>query len=218
MKLYAETPILHVRQVVADLWMVVWIVLWIWLGMKLYDLVLLLGVPGQKLADAGAGLESGLTDAGEKVSRVPLVGDDVRVPFATASDAGGTMRSAGEAQVHAVDNLALFLGITIAAMPIVILLVLWLPARVRFIRQARAAQKFIDADADLDLFALRALARQPMTELAKVHGDPAGAWRSRDSVVVRALATLELRAAGLRAPTLTPSGANRRASGADSSV
>ena len=57
MKLYADTPILHARQIVSDLWMVAWIVLWVWLGMKLYDLVLLLGVPGQKLADAGSGLE-----------------------------------------------------------------------------------------------------------------------------------------------------------------
>lgn len=200
MKLYADTRAFRTRQIAADLWMVFWIVLWVWLGMKLYDVVMLLSVPGQRLADAGTGLESGLSDAGERVSGVPLVGENIRAPFDKASGAGTTLRTAGEAQVNAVDNLATFLGITIAVMPIVILLVLWLPARVRFIREAGAAQKFIDADSDLDLFALRALTRRPMTELAKVDEDPAGAWRNRDRVVVRALADLELRSTGLRAP------------------
>ena len=53
---------------------------------------------------------------------------------------------------------------------------------------------------DLDLFALRALARQPMHVLAKVSDDPAGAWRARDREVVTALAALELRDSGLSLP------------------
>jgi hypothetical protein len=53
---------------------------------------------------------------------------------------------------------------------------------------------------DLDLFALRALARQPLTALARLHPDAADAWRRRDPEAVRALADLELRACGLKAP------------------
>ena len=41
-----------------------------------------------------------------------------------------------------------------------VLLVLWLPRRVRFVFRARAARRFLDSSADLDLFALRALTGQ----------------------------------------------------------
>ncbi len=131
-----------------------------------------------------------------------MIGDNIRAPFEKASEAGAALRGAGEAQVHAVDKLATFLGVTIAVMPILILLILWAPIRVRFIRQATSAQRFIDAAPDLDLFALRALARQPMTQLARIHDDPAGAWRAKDPAIVHALASLELRETGLRPPPL----------------
>ena len=57
-----------------------------------------------------------------------------------------------------------------------------------------------DAAEDLDLFALRALSRQPMHRLARISDDPAGAWRRRDPAVVRRLAELELRTVGLKPP------------------
>jgi len=36
--------------------------------------------------------------------------------------------------------------------------------------------------------------------LARIHDDPAGAWRARDPRVIHELAVLELRDAGLRPP------------------
>lgn len=200
MKLYADTPARRTRQVASDAWMLLWVLAWIWVGVKVDDLVMNLAAPGRRIAEAGTGLEGGLQDAGDRVASVPLVPDGVRTPFERASGAGASLRSAGTAQVSAVDTLATFLGVIIAVMPIIILLVIWLPIRVRFVRRAAGAQRFIDGAPDLDLFALRALARQPMTELARVHDDPAGAWRAKDPTVVRALATLELKEAGLLPP------------------
>ena len=63
-----------------------------------------------------------------------------------------------------------------------------------------AGQRFIDESADLDLFALRAMANQPMHKLARVSPDPVRDWRSGDPDVVRALALLELRDGGLTPP------------------
>ena len=51
--------------------------------------------------------------------------------------------------------------------------------------------------------ALAALAHQGATSLAAISPDPVGAWRRRDPDVVRALALLELRDAGLRPPRPT---------------
>lgn len=200
MKLYADLPARRTRQVVADLFMLGWLVLWVWAGRRVDDLVMGLAGPGRSVADAGRNLEDGLTSAGDTVADLPFVPDGVRAPFETAGGAGSALQDAGQAQVEAVDRLATFLGVTIAAIPILVLLVLWLPLRVRFVREATSAQRFIDGDADLDLFALRALARQPMTALARVHDDPAGAWRGKDPGVILALATIELKACGLRPP------------------
>lgn len=205
MKLYADTPARRSRQVLADVFMLGWVVAWVWVGRTLDALVMNLAVPGRKLTEAGSGFQDGLTSAGDKLAGVPFVPDQVRAPFDVAGGAGGALRDAGQAQVDAVDQLATFLGVAVAALAILVLLVLWLPLRWRFVRQATQAQRFIDSAADLDLFALRALARQPMTALARVHDDPAGAWRARDPEVVRALASLELRATGLRPPpTVAP--------------
>jgi hypothetical protein len=50
--------------------------------------------------------------------------------------------------------------------------------------------------ADLELFAIRAVANRPLRELRRVSADPAGALRAGEH---HALADLELRALGLRA-------------------
>jgi hypothetical protein len=81
-----------------------------------------------------------------------------------------------------------------------VLLWLYLPQRIAFVRRATAGQRFLDSGADLDLFALRAMAHQPLHVLARVDSDPAGAWRRGEPEVIGQLARLELRSAGLRAP------------------
>jgi hypothetical protein len=49
------------------------------------------------------------------------------------------------------------------------------------------------------------MSHQPLHRLARISGDPAGAWRRRDADVVRALAELELRDVGLM-PERLPNG------------
>jgi hypothetical protein len=88
----------------------------------------------------------------------------------------------------------------VAAVPVLAVVAVYLPARWRFVREARAGQRFVDGSADLELFALRAMANQPMHRLARVSDDPVRAWRSGDAAAVRALALLELGDAGLTPP------------------
>lgn len=121
-------------------------------------------------------------------------------PFDEAADASAGLAAAGRAQVEAVEDLAFWLGLSVGAIPILVVAGFYVPVRWRFARHATAGQRFVDAGEDLDLFALRALAHQPMHVLAKVSPDPAGEWRRRDPEVTRALAEIELRAHGLRPP------------------
>ena len=203
MKLFADTPAHRTRQVVADLLFVAWLVLWVWIGAAVHDGTMELAGPARQTDTAATSMAAQLRDAGGRLSDAPLVGDELAVPFDRAADASDGLATAGRDTVEAVERLALLLGLSVALIPILVVAVVHLPRRWRFVREATAGARFIDATEDLDLFALRALAHQPMSVLAKVSDDPAGAWRARDPEVVRRLAELELADVGLR-PRSTP--------------
>ena len=202
MKLFADTPVRRTLQVLADLLFVTWLVLWVWIGMAVHDGTMELAGPARQTDSAATSMAEQLRDAGGRLGEAPLVGDELAVPFDKAADASDGIASAGRDTVDAVERLALLLGLSVALIPILVVAAIHLPLRWRFIREATAGARFIDAQEDLDLFALRALAHQPMRVLAKVSDDPAGAWRARDPDVVRRLAALELADAGLRPKNL----------------
>jgi hypothetical protein len=202
MRPYARTPWRAVRQVVADLLAVGLVVAAVRLARVLHDLILRLAEPGRQLARTGEDLAANLHQAAERVGGLPLVGDDVRGPLDRAGQAAGTLVRAGQEQQAVVGQLATLVAVLVVAFPVLVLLVTWLPLRLRFARRAGAAQRFLDSGADLDLFALRAMANQPLPVLARISDDPTGAWRRGDPAVVRALAEIELRSVGLRPPRL----------------
>ena len=200
MKVYADGSVRRTRQMLGDVLLVLWVVLWLKLAYVVHDATLALATPGRKIEAAGGGLAVKLRDAGSAVGDVPLVGDKVRSPFDGAGKAADQIADAGASQVEAVQHLAYWLGITVGALPILLVVLVYLPLRWKFVREASAGQRFIDASADLDLFALRAMSHQPMHRLARVSSDPVRAWRDGDADVVRALAVLELKDAGLAPP------------------
>ncbi len=99
-----------------------------------------------------------------------------------------------------IERLAILGGVLTFLMPVAIVVALWLPRRVRFYRESTASQRFLDSQADLDLFALRAMASQPLHVLAGISDDPARAWRERDQRVIAQLADVELRRSGMKVP------------------
>jgi hypothetical protein len=197
---YAATPARRTLQVVGDVAAVLWVWLWVVLAGKVRDATLGLATPGRKIDASASDLAARLRDAGRTVAKVPFVGDDVRGPFDGAGGAAEGLAGAGRQQVEAVGTLAHWLGIAVALIPILVLLWFYLPPRIRFVRRASAGQRFLDATADLDLFALRAMAHQPLHVLARLDDDPAGAWRRGDREVIGRLARLELRSVGLKPP------------------
>jgi hypothetical protein len=201
MKLYADAPARRTRQILADVLFLLWLLGWMWMGHVVQQGTAQLAGVGRQTDASASSLASGLTNAGDSLRDVPVIGGGVSAPFDQMSAASEQLAAAGRSQVTAVNRLAWVLGISIAAIPILTVGAFLVPARWRFAREATAGARFIDAAADLDLFALRALARQPMHVLARVSDDPAGAWRARDQAVVTALAELELRDAGLSMPT-----------------
>ncbi|WBB66963.1 hypothetical protein [Micromonospora sp. WMMD812] len=198
MKIYADRFPTAARQFLTDLLVVAWVYGAIRFAMWLHDLVQKLAVPGQKLEGAGGGLADNLAEAGGKVGRVPLVGDELTAPFERAAGAARALAEAGRDQQQLVDQLALALTVAVLIFPLGLVLVGWLPLRLRWMRRAGSAAKLAAAPAGRDLLALRALATQPLGRLTRIAPDVAEAWRRGDDATVDALATLELRRLGLR--------------------
>jgi len=198
-KLYADRLPTAIRQLLTDLVVVIWVYLWIRAGLWVHGLVLKLGVPGQKLQTAGTGIADNLAEAGSKVGKVPLVGDQLVKPFNGAADAARSLADAGREQQQIVGRVAVIMALLAVAVPLALVLFLWLPLRLRWIRRAGVASGVRDQPAGRDLLALRALASQPLNELAKLGPDIAQSWRNGDAEAVDALAALELRRLGLKA-------------------
>jgi hypothetical protein len=177
---------------------VIWVYLWIRAGLWVHDMVEKLGVPGEKLQSAGTGLADNLNDAGGKVGRVPLVGDQLTKPFNGAADAARSLADAGHQQQQIVGNVALVMALVSVALPLALVLFIWLPLRLRWMRRAGVASVVRDQPAGRDLLALRALATRPLNQLAKLGPDIAQSWRNGDASAVDALAALELKDLGLR--------------------
>jgi hypothetical protein len=197
-KLYADRPRRVFGQLVGDLAALAWTVVWVRAGFAVHDAVLALAAPGRKLEDAGGALERNLRSAGETASRLPVVGDDLRTPFDAAAGAGRTLADAGRDQQALAASAALVLAAATVVVPLLLAL-WWLARRVRWVREAGAAGRLVAGGADPALFALRALASQPLARLRAVSADPLSGWRDGDPEVVAALARLELARLGVRA-------------------
>jgi hypothetical protein len=196
--MYADRLPIAVRQLLTDIAVVIWVYAWIRAGIWVHDTMLKLGVPGQKLESAGSGIADNLADAGGKVGRVPLVGDQLTKPFTGAANAARSLADAGRQQQEIVGNVALVLALVAIAVPLALVLFVWLPLRLRWMRRAGVASAVRDEPAGRELLALRALATRPLDRLAALGPDIATAWRAGDASAVDALAALELRDLGLR--------------------
>ena len=201
MKLYADLPARRTRQILADLLMALWVVCWVFVARAVHSATMTLAAPGRALESAGGAFRDRMLGAGDRVGGLPLVEDRLAEPLREVSGVGTDIAAAGTDLVTAVERVALISALTTALIPIVIVGAVWFVLRFRWVRQATAAQQFIDSSADIDLFALRALSRQPMTRLARISDDPAGDWRRGESRVIRELAELELADTGLRPPS-----------------
>ena len=195
MSWYAETPALRSRQVLADASVAVWVLVWLWIGTYVHDVVGRLAEGGRDLEAAGSRISGGLSGAAEGADDVPLVGDDLREPLDLAAGAGRSLADAGQAQQDAVQVLALLLALLLAGVPVVLVLARWLPSRLSFAREHRAAQALRD---DVELWALRAALHRPLPELARLGPDAVERWRRGEPGAAQALAALELLARGLR--------------------
>lgn len=195
---YARPSWRLVRQVMADLFVLGWAAGW-WLVGRLVDgTIRALAVPARQVGQVTFDLQRNLGDAAEQAAGVPWVGANLRQPFDAMADTLNDLVVSANTQVDAIERVATLVGAVTFASPVLLLVVLWLPARLRFASRARAANELAQHPHGTELLALRALTNRPLRALAPVAADPMAAWRAGDPVVIGRLADLELEASGVR--------------------
>jgi len=200
MHFYAQHPVLRLRQVAADVGMLAWTVLWVLVARAVHAAVLVLAEPGRAVEDLGRSVAGNMNSAADAAERVPVVGDRLAAPFGSLADAGGSVSGAGQTAQDAVGTLATVLALVLVVLPVGWLLLRWLPARLRYAREAGAARTLLRGTPDLELLAARALATAPLPRLAGLPEGTGAGWRDGDPGAVRALAAIELGRLGLRLP------------------
>ena len=196
MQLYAQHPAVRARQLAADLGLVAWLVLWVLVARLVNSAVLLLAAPGQAVSDLGRSMSGNLTSAASAARNVPLVGGRLSGPFNSLASTGRSVTGAGQSAQDAVGTLA----VVLVVLPVGWLLLRWLPWRLGWLREARAARRVLTGTPDLELLAARALATAPLPRLAGLPAGTGAGWRAGDPVAVERLAGLELARLGLRLP------------------
>jgi hypothetical protein len=199
-KLYSDFGGRRAYQIVGDLVALAVVVVGIVVAVAIHNAIVAFEAVGRNVQRSGTDFSSTMSDIGHRLSGVPLIGGGISAPFASASDAGGTLADAGAGWQRGVETLATLVGWTVACLVILVVLLGWVrPRVVGGIRRAAVA-RLARSSPSQDLLAFRALANRPASAVDRVDPDVVAAWRRGDAAVIRRLAALELRASGIRLP------------------
>jgi len=200
MSIYARPGKVMAKQVLWDIGTVGWIFLWGVVAVAMRRVVDTLAAPAEKMSELTGSMSNNMADAANSVESVPLVGEKLRAPFDSMSSGFTSMQEYANSMVHIIHVAALVIAIIVFATPVIIWLWKWLPGRISFAYQSSRATRLLAADGAVELFALRAMAMAPFSELARVTTNPIYAWQTGDAAVMRQLAEIELRRVGLALP------------------
>ncbi|GAB3011867.1 hypothetical protein [Mycobacterium bourgelatii] len=198
---YSTRPLRLFVQLMSDVTVSVWTIIWVFVGLAVHEAIAMIAEAGRQVETGSNGVADNLASAGHGAHNVPLVGDAVSKPLNAASEAALDIAGAGHDLATTASWLAVVLAIAVAATPILTVGGPWLFLRLRFFRRKWTVSALATTPAGQQLLALRALANRSPAKLAAVSADPVGGWRQEDPDIIRGLAALELRAAGIRLVT-----------------
>jgi hypothetical protein len=197
MQLYSSSPLVRARQVTGDVVAIGLVVVFVVLGVGIAAFIGTFAELGRQLEEAGTGFQGTMQDASRALAGVPLVGDAASTPFDGASGAGQSLADAGRQQQDGVARAALVAGLVVASVPSLVVLWVWLRGRIAFVRRASSVRSLLALPGGDDLLALRALTGRDAKAALAVSPDPVAAWRAGEPAVVRRLADVALREAGV---------------------
>ncbi|MEV4947846.1 hypothetical protein [Streptomyces sp. NPDC053755] len=200
MRFYAQTPARRNGQVLVDLIALTLIAAAVWAALAVRETIMLLAEPGRRVESSGDRLAEELGKAGDAASDVPLIGGVLEKPLQSAADAGSGFADAGVSLQETVDQVADVTTTALIVVPVLFVLLLWLPPRLLWVRRSSTLRRLAEAPGGTDLLALRALTGPPaaFAGLQVPPGGWADAWRQGDRKAITDLSTAALEHAGLR--------------------
>jgi len=189
--------LVHVLDVATAAWVVLWIVLALLVGREVRNLREL----SDTVVTAGVAVEQtgGLV---RTLGNVPFLGDRVSKVADQVEAAGRSAQVTGRDSRDSTENLSVLLALSIALIPTLPLLALYLPLRITWTRDARAVRRALRARPDdpllKEFLARRAVANFSYDRLLSVSEHP---YRDLEAGNHSALACLELQRLGIRAAT-----------------
>lgn len=178
------------------LWTIAWVVVALAIAHEadgLRDLSRTVTRVGQAVVASGEALSD--------FSSVPVVGSELDEPAKRIQAAGRSAIASGRSSGESVTDLSVLLGISIALIPTLPLVCLYLPLRSATVRERRTAQELAEEAADDPRFAQflarRALETLPYRRLKEISAEP---WRAYVEGGYGPLARAELERLGIEAP------------------
>jgi hypothetical protein len=194
---------------VVDLLVALWALLWIVLGLmvaadvrELTELSTSLSTAGQAVDDSGRAL--GAID-------IPLIGGALDASAQQIQDAGRSVIEGGQSSRETIERLSVLLGLGVAVLPLVPVLVYYLPPRLGRAVEIHSVKRVLaDGSGDplLERFlAHRAAHQLSYRELGRVSRTP---WRDLEEGRYSELAAAELRRVGVAPDVLMASAGGSR--------
>jgi len=199
---YPQVPAQRARAVATDVALLVLAAFLLLAGVLTYQAVNQLTVLGHAVVDTGTSITSGFGTAAQAVSGIPVVGGQLSDALHSAgSGTGGELASVGQQGVDKVHQLAIWLGVLVAGVPLLLLAAVAVPWRVRRARALTAARTVLAGWQDprtAAVVASRAAYSLPYQTLLAHTADPFGdlAAGRYDALVAAALTDAGLSAAG----------------------
>jgi len=169
-----------------DAALIVWTVTWLWMGIAVATEVR--GIAD--LSDTAGAVGRAVMGLGETIRGLPLIGDQAAAPAEELDRAGRDAVASAQSARASARRVGVLLGISIALIPTLPLLAIYLPARYAAAHERRALRRAVDSgrsDALDELLARRALVHLPYRRLRRVSDDPvADVRRGRHSALADA--------------------------------
>jgi hypothetical protein len=197
----AESQLLTARSVRRlDVAVALWVALWVVLGVLIWSDIAAQAQLSTDVMKVGAAVRS-TGEALGVVGGLPLVGGGIGDFADRIETIGAEVEASGRESRGGIERTAVIAGLGVGILPAALVLLLYLPARVRWKRYAGAIAAALPAAANDPAFeqylARRAVEALPWDQLRALTPDPWGDIRRGEC---RALADAELERLGLRRP------------------
>jgi hypothetical protein len=189
MRLYPDVYGRRFAWMFADLFVLAWLYFWVRAGIWVNNLILQLDSLAQGVINTGKTFDSWIQSFEQGVPNgVPYLSDFLhKTAEALKSHSGDSLISAGLSGSHAIHLLALILGIIVAAIPIVLVLIIFIPRRLRLIADMRGVHITLKralarpelTPQMLEILAGRAIYTLPYDRLLAYSRNPAEDWYLR---------------------------------------